>query len=229
MEGATVIIPARGGSKGLANKNLASVGGISLIGRAVAASRHSQLVSRVIVTTDSAAIAAEAEKFGASISVRPSELAQDHSLSEPALQHAIEDQSVNSEIIAFVECTSPFISHEDLDRGIQMVAGGMYDSLFSAAESYETWWQDNGAGPVAVAHDPSNQTRRQDRVPFLKETGAFYVFGRSGFLRHRNRFFGRIGCVLVDPMHGIEIDTAHELAIARHLAESLDQELGYFN
>src|SRR2546426_7886587 len=72
------VIPARGGSKGLPGKNLRKLGGLSLIGQAIASARESALLARFIVSTDSEEIAAEAERHGAPVPfLRPGELATD--------------------------------------------------------------------------------------------------------------------------------------------------------
>jgi len=225
---ATAIIPARGGSKGIPNKNLAKVGGISLVGRAITVCQKSEVVNQVIVSTDSEEIAEEAERHGAIICFRPKELAGDFSRSEESLEHAILNLSVTSELIAFVECTSPFIDHNNLETAAGLVTSHGFDSVFSATETYELFWQDAGEGVFPMSHDPSTQTMRQERLPLLKETGAFYLFTRRGFEDHRNRFFGRVGYVVTDSLHGIEIDFEQDLVLANMMASSIDKDLGYF-
>ena len=87
--GALAIIPARGGSKGIPNKNLALVGGQSLVARCVTAAMSSRMVGRVVVSTDDDAIAAEAEKYRAEVVRRPKEIAGDTASSESALLHTL--------------------------------------------------------------------------------------------------------------------------------------------
>src|SRR5687768_11758274 len=84
------VIPARGGSKGLPGKNLRVLGRMSLIGHAIASTREARRLTRVIVSTDSEAIAVEARRHGAEVPfLRPAELANDHSGMVPVLQHAV--------------------------------------------------------------------------------------------------------------------------------------------
>lgn len=72
------LIPARGGSKGVARKNLRLVGGRSLLARAIDAARDSGMVDRVVVSTDHEEIAGEARHCGAEAPfLRPLELASD--------------------------------------------------------------------------------------------------------------------------------------------------------
>jgi YrbI family 3-deoxy-D-manno-octulosonate 8-phosphate phosphatase len=85
----TAIIPARGGSIGLPGKNVARVGGVPLIARAVRAALAAERIGRVVVTTDDAAIADAARAAGATVVDRPTALAGPTASSESALLHAL--------------------------------------------------------------------------------------------------------------------------------------------
>src|SRR5919107_5015652 len=87
---AVAIIPARGGSQGLPGKNVARVGGMPLIARAVHAALAAQRIGRVVVTTDDVEIADAATAAGAEVVTRPAELANATASSESALLHALE-------------------------------------------------------------------------------------------------------------------------------------------
>lgn len=225
----TAIIPARGGSKGLPGKNLAKVGGFSLISRTIIMCGSSDYISNVVVSTDSSEIALEAKNFGAKVVFRPSELSSDQSKSEDAIKHAIFSAGISSNIIAFLECTSPFIDHSALDTAVQMVEKEQCDVAFSVAESSVQLWQRSSSGfyhPFGD-HEPI-QTLRQERETLFEETGAFYVFNRDKFLERGNRFCGKALGVPVRSLHKYEIDTEDDLFLAQSLAGLLDPELGYF-
>src|SRR6266498_3767455 len=84
------VIPARGGSKGLPGKNLRTLGSLSLIGHAVASARDASLLTRFIVSTDSAEIVEEARRHEAEVPfVRPAEFATDQAGMLGVLQHAV--------------------------------------------------------------------------------------------------------------------------------------------
>ena len=82
MNGVIAIIPARGGSKGIKNKNLQHVGGIPLVARTILACMQSSMVDDVYVSTDNSKIARVAIAYGAKVIERPSELALDATSSE---------------------------------------------------------------------------------------------------------------------------------------------------
>ena len=215
------VIPARGGSKGVPGKNLRRVGGIPLIGRAVAAARGVPAIDRVMVSTDDDEIAAVAREWGAEIVDRPAALAGDEASSESALLHALDTlrvRGVETGILVFLQATSPFIDPADLDDAIGRVASGAADVVFSAVESWGFVWRHGADGMTGINHDPAHRPRRQDRQPEYLETGAFYVLDAAGFRVAKHRFFGSVGVALVEERHALEIDTAEQLRIANAIA-----------
>nr|WP_294690878.1 acylneuraminate cytidylyltransferase [uncultured Friedmanniella sp.] len=222
-----VVIPARGGSKGVPGKNLRRVGGVPLVVRAVRACRAATRVDLVVVSTDDDAIADAAQGAGARVVRRPAALAGDTASSESALLHALDALEVRPEVLVFVQCTSPFVDPGDLDAGVALVADGYAESAFAAVETYEFLWRGrpDAAGPALVSgvnHDATRRPRRQDRTPDWRETGAFYVLDVAGFRKAGHRFFGRTAAVAVPEHRALEIDTPAELAMAEALAALVD-------
>src|SRR4051794_4028840 len=111
-----VVIPARGGSKGVPRKNLQAVAGVPLLVRAISVARAASRVSRVVVSTDDAAMAEIAIANGASVVKRPPELSGDSASSESALLHVLDTLAASEgyvpRIVALLQCTSPFVTVE---------------------------------------------------------------------------------------------------------------------
>ncbi|WP_232531647.1 acylneuraminate cytidylyltransferase [Microbacterium halophytorum] len=217
---AVAIIPARGGSVGVPRKNVARVGGIPLVARAVRAA-HAAGIARAVVSTDDDEIAAVASEWGAEVVRRPAELASGTATSESAVLHALDalaDRGIDVGVVAFLQATSPFQPVGALAEAVSRVSDGSADCVFSARESFEFFWADDGGAARAVGHDRSHRPRRQDREPLYVETGAFYVFGASGFRRARHRFFGHVEISEVPAAFAVEVDTPAELRAARALA-----------
>lgn len=218
------VLPARGGSKGVPDKNLRRVGGRSLLARTVEAGKASRFDPTVAVSSDAARIAVEAKRAGADVVTRPRALATDEASSEDALLHALE-QYPATDVLIFLQCTSPFLTIEELDRTIAAVVEGGADVAFTAVASHGFLWERHADGTVAgINHDARERLRRQDRPVELLETGAAYVMRAEGFRQARHRFFGRTVAVEVDPRRAMEIDTPEDLEIARALATVLDVE-----
>lgn len=226
MSEVVAVIPARGGSKGVPRKNVRRVGGIPLIGRAIAAARAAGRIDRVLVSTDDPEIAATAAEWGAEVIDRPAELSGDTASSEAALLHALDTlqgRGIDVAVLAFLQATSPFIDPRDLDTAVALVQNRAHDSVFSACETYGFLWAPGADGTASgVNHDAAHRPRRQDRDPHFLETGAFYVMDAAGFRTARHRFFGRIGLVEVAERTAIEIDTEEQLALAQATASLID-------
>lgn len=219
------VIPARGGSKGVPGKNLRRVGGSSLIARAVLAARDAASITQVCVSTDDAAIAAEAAAAGAIVIDRPAALAGDTATSESALLHALEvltDDGADVDVMVFVQCTSPFIAAADLDAAVDLVLTDRADAVFAAVDNHAFLWRPEGDRVVGVNHDAAHRQRRQDRAPEYRETGAFYAFRADRFAAVGHRFFDRTAVVAVPELTAMEIDTEADLAVAAALAPLLD-------
>jgi YrbI family 3-deoxy-D-manno-octulosonate 8-phosphate phosphatase len=227
------VIPARGGSKGIPGKNVAPVAGVSLVGRAVRACRGSDRVTRVVVSTDADDIAEEARRYGAETVVRPAGLASDTASSESALLHALdvveERHGRRTDVLLFVQATSPFLTTDDVDGVVGAVLDGGADSAFTASPFHGFVWRgvrEEGQRAVVAAegvnHDSAERLRRQDRPEEFLETGAAYAMRAQGFRDHQHRFFGNVAAVPVDPARTLEIDDPADLERARALAGLLD-------
>ncbi|QPP06884.1 acylneuraminate cytidylyltransferase [Streptomyces bathyalis] len=243
------VIPARGGSKGVPAKNLATVGGEPLVARAVRACLAADLVTDVAVSTDDSDIAAAARSAGAQVVERPGEIAGDTATSEAAVLHAVDicesRSGVPVDAVLLVQCTSPFITRDDIDAVAGAVVEGGADSALTVAPFHGFIWRDGpdaggtagsadaadaasggssaeATGGFGVNHDKAFRPRRQDRPQDLLETGAAYAMDAAGFRKAGHRFFGRTEPVRTDPARVLEIDDPHDLARARALAPLLD-------
>lgn len=233
------VIPARGGSKGVPAKNLAAVGGVPLVARAVRECLASRRVTDVVVSTDDAGIAAVARGAGAEVVQRPPAIAGDTATSEAAVLHALDayeaTHGITAEVVLLVQCTSPFIVREDVDGVAGAVLDDGADTALTVAPFHGFVWRDAddtadaaGAtgeaadGGYGVNHDKSYRPRRQDRPQDLLETGAAYAMRVDGFRAERHRFFGRTALIRTDAARVLEIDDPHDLARARALAPLLD-------
>ncbi|WP_327719012.1 acylneuraminate cytidylyltransferase [Streptomyces sp. NBC_00490] len=230
------VIPARGGSKGVPAKNLASVGGVPLVSRAVRECRASRLVTDVVVSTDDQAIAAAARQAGAEVVLRPAAIAGDLATSEAAVLHAMDAHEALHgavvDVVLLVQCTSPFILREDIDGVAGAVVDNGADTAVTVAPFHGFVWRDaddaadsgETTGGYGVNHDKSYRPRRQDRPQDLLETGAAYAMEAAGFRKHQHRFFGHTELVRTDPARVLEIDDPHDLARARALAPLFDAD-----
>ncbi|MGK5732395.1 cytidylyltransferase domain-containing protein [Streptomyces sp. URMC 124] len=156
------VIPARGGSKGVPAKNLAAVGGVPLVARAVRACRAARLVTDVVVSTDDPGIAATARSAGAVVVHRPATIAGDTATSEAAVLHAMDAyealHGAGVGTVLLVQCTSPFLTSGDVDGVAAAVVEGGADSALTVAPFHGFVWRaeddaDTGIG-IGTDADP---------------------------------------------------------------------------
>ncbi|MFC8917498.1 cytidylyltransferase domain-containing protein [Streptomyces sp. NPDC057116] len=220
------VVPARGGSKGVPAKNLAPVGGVPLVARAVRACLGARHVTDVVVSTDDPAIAGTARAAGAEAVHRPAALSGDTATSESAVLHAMDAfealRARPVDAVLLVQCTSPFLTAADVDGVAAQVLEHGADTALTVAPSHGFLWRREADGH-GVNHDKAHRPRRQEREPEYLETGAAYGMDARGFRTHRHRFFGRTALVVTDPARTLEIDDPHDLARARALAPLLDE------
>ena len=205
------IIPARGGSKGIPEKNLKSFLEIPLVAHSIRAAMAAETISDVIVSSDDDRILAVAAEYGAEPVRRPADISGDTASSEAALLHAIEtvDCCRCADLIVFLQCTSPLTTGVEIDLVVQKLIEAEADTAFSVVESHAFLWRisDDGMG-VGVNHDTSRpRQRRQDRTPEYRETGAIYALRKKTFVEARQRFHGRSVPVPLRNAIEIELDT----------------------
>lgn len=204
------IIPARGGSKGLPNKNIRTFCGKPLLAWSIL-----QAPKPVYVSSDSDEILAIGREYGAIGIKRPAELANDTASSESALLHALEDIPEASKVI-FLQPTSPLRLPDDIARAINIFDRTEADSLFSCCEldDFCAWTEDN-EGLRGLTFDPMNRGRRQDRRPIHLENGSIYIF-KPWVLRAGNRLGGKIVRYPMEFWQSWEIDDQETFDLCRY-------------
>lgn len=224
--GTCVVIPARGGSKGIPGKNLRRVGGVPLLARTIAAARAARTVDLVVVSTDDLSIARVARRSGALVIERPSDLSGDTASSESAVLHALDELAADGivpQTVVLMQCTSPFTIADDVERAVTALRNGA-DSAFTAVPSHAFIWTECDGIATGVNHEASTRLRRQDRPIEYRENGAVYAMDARGLRQANHRFFGEIAIVATDPARSIEIDDPDDLRMARRLAPLFDHD-----
>jgi CMP-N-acetylneuraminic acid synthetase len=193
------IIPARGGSKGIKDKNIMSLGGRPLIEYTFAAAGKSAVLSRVILTTDSPAIAKLGTDAGIEVPfLRPEELARDESPSRDFITHCLDFLRENGrympEVCVLLQPTSPFRNHSDIDECCELLMGSDADSVISISKlagKYYPGWQmvkdkTGHLEPFGGGGWDGLIPRRQDLPETYIRNGAVYVFRVKSFHKYGN-------------------------------------------
>uniref|UniRef100_A0A1B6CT69 N-acylneuraminate cytidylyltransferase n=2 Tax=Clastoptera arizonana TaxID=38151 RepID=A0A1B6CT69_9HEMI len=216
------LILARGGSKGIIKKNLALIQRETLLARTIRKIKQVKEFDEIWVSTDDSEISKEALKAGAFVHSRDSATAVDTAESIIAVQEFL-NKHLDVEVIALIQCTSPFMKPEWLVEAHNKIMNEGYDSVFSVTRQKKLRWKLNQDKTLsAVNFNPMKRPRRQDWEGELVETGMFYFATRQ--LIEQNKFQGeRVGCIEIPSNHSLEIDVQLDLVVAQSLATLFDE------
>ncbi|MDA1280863.1 MAG: acylneuraminate cytidylyltransferase [Chloroflexi bacterium] len=218
------VVPARGGSKGIPQKNLACVAHVPLVVRSIQAAQASALVDRIVVSTDDPGIEKISREAGAEIVLRPQEISGDTATSESAILHCLAKLRASEgyvpDIIVFLQCTSPFTLAEDIDGTVNALRTEDAGSALAVTDfHYFLWRNTRESGATGVNHDKSVRQLRQHRQPEYLEAGSVYAMKTNAFLQEKHRFCGRTALYVMPSERVLEIDEPPDLLLARAVAE----------
>lgn len=214
------IIAARGGSKGLPGKNVRPLAGKPLIAYSVEAAKASPYVDRVIVTTDSPEIAEVARKFGAETPfMRPAELAQDLTPTEPVLAHAVEwlerEEGYRVDIVVFLQPTDIFRKRTMIDETVKrLLDDPTLESAFVAYKTHKNFWRRKDGKFVRMAPDLAYGPR-QKKEPVYREDTGLACATRASLIKAGKRLGERVDIIENDDdASSIDIHTEFDFWLA---------------
>ncbi|MBF0522459.1 MAG: acylneuraminate cytidylyltransferase family protein [Candidatus Omnitrophica bacterium] len=222
------LILARGGSKGIPDKNITDFCGKPLIAWTIDAAKKSRFLSRIAVSTDSLKIAKVAKKYGAEIPfLRPKELASDKSPSDESIVHALrwyeEHEGYVPEFLMLLQPTSPLRTAEDIDNCVRLLIkkNGKVDGVVSVKEAQEhpLWMKKiNSEGLVENAiKNAKVPTQRQQLPPLYSLNGAVYLVKTDCFLNGKRLIPKKTAAYVMPRERSVDIDDVVDLAMAQCL------------
>ena len=221
------IIPARGGSKGIPNKNLAEVDGQSLVTRAISCAVQSGVVDFVVVSSDDRSILEVATASGAIAIQRPADLATDTAAIEDAIAHALRKFSESHPTpttLVLLQPTSPLRQASTISGAVRLFAvNGSVGSVYGVTEAehhpYKTFIaSDSTLLPVGSIEDLSRS--RQELPKAYRQSGSIYVVGVRDFLASNSLHVSPVHWIEVSREEAIDVDTPAELEAVRQAARN---------
>lgn len=221
------IIPARGGSKGLPDKNVAPLNGIPLIAYSIEAAQKSKYVDLCVVSSDSPHILDVAQTYKSAIIRRPHELATDTASSESAVAHVVSNFP-DFDLILLLQPTSPLRTSGDVDAALELFVHGDATALISVYEPEHTPFKcfklaDSGF-LKGLVDDHAPFMRRQDLPVALMPNGAIYLIYRNAFLLNQSFITDKTIPYMMSIESSIDIDRLTDLKIAAKIL--LENESG---
>jgi CMP-N,N'-diacetyllegionaminic acid synthase len=211
MSNTVAIILARGGSKGIPNKNMIKFCGKPLLVWSINHAKKAKCISSVWVSSDSKKILDIAKKSGANIISRPKKLSKDSSTSISGWIHAIDkiqEQGYRINEVIALQATSPVRESTDIEKGLKEFRRGKFDSMFSGSPIGDFFiWEKSGKNKLkSINYDFQNRQRRQKIKEQFVENGSFYIFKPKNIKKFDNQLSGKIGIAKMEFWKSFEID-----------------------
>jgi len=223
------IIPARGGSKGIPDKNLRELAGKPLLAYTMEAAAASGVIDRLVLSTDSEEVAELGRNLGLEVPfMRPAELAGDESPMLGVLQHAVaelEKTAWRPEIIVLLQPTSPLRKAEHIRKAVELLKGGQCDSVVSVVKipslfapqkaltirgGWLKFWSEGG----------TEITRRQQAETSYAREGTVYACWRDVLMEKGSLYGEKSLPYLVPADEALSLDTMEDWRRAEELLKA---------
>jgi len=223
------LIPARGGSKGIPNKNILKINKKALIAYTIEAALECDYIDSVVVSTDSEAIAKTSIKLGAEVPfIRPIELAGDKSRSVDAVIHAITSLKAlgrEYDYICLLQVTSPLRTASDIAGALKTFVKNQEKSLLSVSEVSESpilMRKIDENGHLLPLMNCNSSVRRQDMPAFYRVNGAIYI-NKADSINEETSFNDNEIAYIMDKTHSVDIDGYEDIALMKYYLGLLER------
>ncbi len=226
-----IVIPARGGSKGIPGKNIKPLCGKPLICHSIDHARAIVSDEDICISTDAPEIRAVAEGYGLEIHfLRPAELASDNAPTDLTLRHAwcyyrdILHRRYNTLIL--LQATSPLRTPDDIRAAMDIYASTSHipDMVVTVKPAdanpyYDIYETDEQTG-LRISKGDGQYTRRQDAPQVWQLNGAVYVINPEALMTKRMSDFTTMIPSIMPREHSIDLDTPADWNMAEYLMKS---------
>lgn len=221
----TVIIPARKGSKGIKNKNMAYLGGKRLIEWSIDLAQKLEFITNIVVSTDCPEIAKLVKSKGIRFNdYRDSKLAKDETSMSEVILYEIKKRKIKGDFI-LLQPTSPFRNLELVREAYKEFQSRKPKSLVSIVQKskgvFWTFTRDENSGFIDSLFNEI-PTRRQDMPECYELNGSIYISSAETFLKSKSFFSPETFGFIMEEKFSIDIDTYEDLELARNYLENLE-------
>lgn len=222
-----IVIPARGGSKGIPKKNIYPINGKPLILYTIDVALRAELEGDIVVSTDSDEIADVVKTYTNLVEIvkRPDDISGDNATTESALLHAIDYMKDKygkeySEIIT-LQATSPFRKSETLKKFVAeyYLVNDQYDAQLTLTEDRTDFWIKNGAGEYERLQKNAPR-RRQDRQPLYIENSSIYITNVSALKETKSVLGRRTAGFIIGADESLDINEFIDIQLAEVLLKN---------
>lgn len=209
-----VVIPARGGSKGIPKKNVRLMAGKPLLSYSISTAQKSAFDLDIVVSTDDDEILQIAEMYGASTIKRESALAEDQITLDPVIYHANKEMEESRgeyyDYVITMQPTSPLLTPQTLDEAINHFFNYEFDTVISGVNDPHLAWTEKNGETIPLYEKRVN---RQELPKNLIETGAFVITKRK-WVQENSRLGKKISVYEMPENEAVDIDGPHDWWVA---------------
>jgi CMP-N,N'-diacetyllegionaminic acid synthase len=215
MDSLLAVIPARGGSKGLARKNIFQINGRPLISWAIEAARSSEAIDHFILSSDDEEIMGIAADWGCDVPFRrPADISCDMSSSVDVLIHAV-SQFPQYKYVVLLQPTSPLRSAKDIDDAFALMIQAEAPSCVSVCATSESPYlmhkMDNNGFLEEFLKPPQEYLRRQDLPTAYILNGAIYIARVDWLIEKRLLVNSETVGYIMPKRRSIDIDNSEDV------------------
>lgn len=234
------IIPARGGSKRLPNKNILNLGGKPLLGWSIEAAKKSKYIDSCVVSSEDQKILEVAKDYGLDVTVeRPEELAQDESTTvEVVLYHLkeFEKKGIIFDYVVLLQPTSPLRTNYHIDQACaQLIDNNDAESIVSVCEaSHHPLWANTIPKNLSMSsfiNKEIKNLRSQDLPVYYQLNGAIYICSVEILLQEKT-FFPENNCYayIMQKEVSIDVDTKEDFDLLQiYCDNSILEKANFFD
>jgi len=216
------LICARGGSKGVRNKNIRILGKKPLIAHTIEKAINSKIFSHVIVSTEDKKIIKIAKKYGAEIPfVRPKHLSENSTPIGDVFLHAIKKLYLlgyEFDIFVNLDCTVPFLRKKDISNSIKLLIQKRSDAVYGVYDQhlnpYFNMMEINSKGFLTISKKLTKRPRSRQESPKVYQLNGLFAYDAKKFLKTGNPIMKNALPYLIPLETGFMIDTETEFKIA---------------
>ena len=221
-------ICARGGSKGVKNKNVRELLGLPLIAHTILQAQKSNLFEAIAVSSDSEKILKVAEQYGVKYLVsRPEKMASDSAAKVPAIKHCVMEiektMGMKADVIVDLDATSPLRTIEDIQAAVQLLLDKNVSNIITGAPArrspYFNLVEQKESGFVGLVKQPSRPiVRRQDAPACYDMNASIYVWKRDVLIDSPAIFYNDTLIYEMPPERSIDIDSELDFEFVEFMA-----------
>jgi|TARA_B100001093_G_scaffold10343_1_gene9675 CMP-N-acetylneuraminic acid synthetase len=213
----TALVPMRHSSSRIKGKNYKLLNKKPLFEYILGTLLKTKIFDKIVINTDSPIIKKKSLRYkNIIIHNRPRNLKSGFISMNKIIEY--DCKKLDTDFIFQTHSTNPLLTVSTIKKAVQIFVKKKLDCLFAVTKYQNRLWDKK---IKAINHNPKKLIRTQDLIPLYEENSCFYIFKRNGFLKNKNRIFGKKMFFEISPEEGVDIDNHHNWNYAKFLLNNV--------